>query len=105
MIVSLAFTGRRILASSPVGRGYEFILTNIQNAPSMAPTSQFTILINDMDGFNVSSITNGLIVANTKPSTMTSVAIKPSIYSDGKWTNLTFSVIPKNYMQFMTMTI
>ena len=36
---------------------------------------------------------------------MTLVAIKPSIYSDGKWTNLTFSVIPKNYMQFMTITI
>lgn len=104
MSVSLAFS-QRILAPSSIGRGYEFLLTNIQNAPSMAPTSQFTILINDVDGFNISTITNGLIVANKKSSNMTSVAIKPSIYSDGKWTNLTFSVIPKNYMQFMTMTI
>jgi len=98
MTVSLAF-------SSAIRRGYEFLLNNIQNAPSMAPTSQFTVLINDVDGFNISTINNGLFVANKKPSNMTSVSIKPSIYSDGKWTNLTFSVIPKNYMQFMTMTI
>jgi hypothetical protein len=71
----------------------------------MAPTSPFIIIINNVDGFNVSTINNGIAVANKKPSNMTSVAIKPSVYSDGKWTNLTFSVIPKNYMQFMTMTI
>jgi hypothetical protein len=71
----------------------------------MAPTSPFIIIINNVDGFNVSTINNGIVIANKKPSNMTSVAIKPSVYSDGKWTNLTFSVIPKNYMQFMTMTI
>jgi len=36
---------------------------------------------------------------------MTLVLIRPSVYADGKWTNLTFSIIPNNYMQFMTMTI
>jgi hypothetical protein len=36
---------------------------------------------------------------------MTQIRIKPSIYADGKWTNLTFSVVPRNYMQFMSMTI
>jgi hypothetical protein len=94
MILSMSFTGRRILASSSINQGFSFMLTNIQNPPSMAPTSLFQVIINSMDGYNVSTITYGPTVANTKPSNMTSVAIKPSVYSDGKWTNLTFSVVP-----------
>jgi hypothetical protein len=44
-------------------------------------------------------------VANTKAGNLTSIFIKPSIYADGQWTNLTFTVIARNYMQYMSMTV
>jgi hypothetical protein len=105
MTLQLSFSWRRILIDSPIDSGFDFILTNVQNPPSMAPSSAFSVFITSTDGFNVSTITSGPTVANTKPSNMTQISIKPSVYADGKWTNLTFSVVPKNYMQFMTMTI
>jgi hypothetical protein len=41
MTVSISFSGRRILGKSAINQGYEFILTNVQNPPSMAPSSAF----------------------------------------------------------------
>jgi len=74
------------------------MLTNIINPPSMAPSGQFQISTFTAENYNISKVINGPTVTTRKASNMTQVLIRPSVYSDGKWTNLTFSIIPNNYM-------
>jgi hypothetical protein len=81
------------------------MLVNITNPPTMQPSSQFRFELYTQDDYLIGNITSGPTVSNTKPNTMTSIFIKPSIYSDGQWTNLTFTVTPKNYMQYMSLTV
>ena len=73
------------------------MLIGVKNPVSMAPSTRFRFETYTPDGYLISNITNGPTITNTKPSTLTSAAIRPSVYSDGSWTNLTFTIYPKNY--------
>jgi hypothetical protein len=41
MTITFIFAGRRVLGEVAVNKGFEFMLTNIVNPPSMAPSGQF----------------------------------------------------------------
>jgi hypothetical protein len=41
MNIAFVFAGRRVLAEAAINKGFEFMLTNIVNPPSMAPSGQF----------------------------------------------------------------
>lgn len=78
---------------------------NVINSPSMAPSDAFGIEVFTIDNFGIANVAIGPKTVNTKNGKMVSVAIKPSVYADGQWTNLTFTLIPGNYLQYMTLEI
>lgn len=73
----------RMLGSIAAGGGFDFMLVNLTNPPSLAPTSQFIFEIYSVDDYLIGNITSGPTVANTKAGSINQIFIKPSIYSDG----------------------
>jgi len=41
MTIAFIFAGRTVLGEAAINKGFEFMLTNIFNPPSMAPSGQF----------------------------------------------------------------
>lgn len=79
------------------GAGFAFLLIGVKNPSSLAPSTKFRFETYTSDNYLISNITNGPTITNTKLSTMSSATIRPSVYADGQWTNLTFTVFPKSY--------
>ena len=75
--------GRRMLGTISASGSFSFFLLNITNSGSMAPSSNFMFTLYTIDDYLIGNVTSGPTVANTKASAMTSLFIKPSIYSDG----------------------
>lgn len=85
MTVSFMFSKglRRNLGSVSAAGSFSFVLVNVTNAASMSPSSSFMFELYTMEDYLIGNVTSGPTVANTKPSSMASMFIKPSVYSDG----------------------
>ena len=60
-----------MLGEAPINKGFEFMLTNVINPPSMAPSGQFQISTFTAENFNISKVAIGPTVTTRKASNMT----------------------------------
>lgn len=67
MKISFSFSKGEI----SLNQGFEFMLMNITNPPSMAPSSSFSFEMYSKDDYLISRLTTGPTVSNKKPSNMT----------------------------------
>lgn len=102
--VTVSLTRRRNLASGDPGT-YSFSTSRVTNAPSMAPSSAFTIQTLLSDQIYVIEQTTTPTVTNTQTGSITSASASVDSVSLSTAVTYTLTFTPVNYVQGMSLKI